>query len=397
MRAAKRTALKVAKWALVIAAGVSFTNFASPSRALGHHGHFGNFGHVGHFGHYGGSFGHYGLGGFYGYSGFGYSPFYFNSYRTSYFGYSSPYYYSFAPVYYRPRFYCAPYVVVPTTTYYYSSYPTFWSGVSVNGIPLASQTQPSDLQPQSNAFRTSYIASAPASTSRSNFSIKPPLSTIAVAPPRAANAPLMMMRDDRDAVALASDIQIGDSPIEMGTKYVSSKPALLQPYSPIWTKAASGLVDEMVAGGHLEEAYNSCKGMEKIAQPKGAGVYLRTALLSYFANRSDSNAPSTDEILDLLDLACSAGSQLEPSELAQTSLSNYLQECSVDVKGSMEQLSRWILDNPTQSGRELLLLTALLKLDGQSERAKIFANEAELLASKSNSFHWDQLLAVCRE
>ena len=198
----------------------------------------------------------------------------------------------------------------------------------------------------------------------------------------------MMLRDaagsDNSAVSHA------------GARYVANKPVGLQPYSPIWTQAAVGLVDDMIQEGRLEDAQLSCKAMEKIEQTKGAGVYLRQALLNYFSQDSASIA-STDDVLNLLNEACAAGSELKPSELSKESLSDYFSACSVDVGRSMELLSKKILDNSSKAGREMLLLTALLKLDGQTERAKLFAGEADQLASKSQAFHWNSLLAVCNE
>ena len=179
-------------------------------------------------------------------------------------------------------------------------------------------------------------------------------------------------------------------------KLVSRKPILLQPYSPIWTKAAVGIVDDMVAAGELDHAHSSCKSMERITQPKGSGVYLRQALLNYFSTDANvTQSSSTDEILQLLDLACAAGSQVQPSELAKDSLGDYFSACLVDVNGTMERLSKSVLELPNNSGRELLLLSALLKLDGQPERAKLFANEVKEQVANSGSFRWNSLLEAC--
>jgi len=183
---------------------------------------------------------------------------------------------------------------------------------------------------------------------------------------------------------------------QRGLRLISNKPALLQPYSPIWTKAAVGIVDDMVAAGELDDAHSSCKSMERITQPKGAGVYLRQALLKYFANEVSSvEKPTTDEILRLLELACEAGSQVLPNELSKDSLQDYFAACLVDVNAKLEQLSQSVLESPNQSGKELLLLSALLKLDGQADRAKLFASEVEEQVAKSGPFRWNSLLDAC--
>ena len=152
----------------------------------------------------------------------------------------------------------------------------------------------------------------------------------------------------------------------------------------------------MVAAGELDHAHSSCKSMERVTQPKGAGVYLRQALLSYFsADASSAAAPSTNEILKFLELACEAGSQVQSTELPKDSLQDYFAACKVDVTGKLELLSKSVLESPNNSGGELLLLAALLKLDGQQDRAKLFANEVEEQFAKAGIFRWHGLLDAC--
>jgi len=183
---------------------------------------------------------------------------------------------------------------------------------------------------------------------------------------------------------------------DQGIFLVSNKPAILQPYSPVWTKAAVGIVDDMVARGDLDDAYSSCKSMERITQPKGAGVYLRQALLSYFSIEVDeAKKPSTDDVLKLFELACEGGSMLQPSELAKDSLQDYFVACTVDVNRTLESLSKSVLDSSNQSGQDLLLLAALLKLEGQDDRARLFATEVKEQASMSNVIRWNAIFDVC--
>ena len=380
----KSLQIKLAKWTLSLAAFGCFSlgqDQSASAHLFGHHHGFGYYGHVG----------------YHGYAGIGYSPFVYRSVYTSYYGLTPYYYptgyYTAHPFCHRPRYYSTysvPYFAVPVQTYYYGTYPVLLGDSSDVGSPvIASQSRPS------TSYRSIASGSTPAFTAPKASSNL----TASTWGMRSADTPLMMLNnDDTDSIKLASaDIEIGPQSVEQGSRYVASKPAVLQPYSPIWTKAASGIVDDMVAAGQMDDAFASCRSMEKIDQPKGAGVYLRQALLSYFANRNASNASATEDILGVLDQACAAGSQLQPSELAKTSLSEYFEHCSVDVNDSMEQLSRWILDNPKKSGRELLLLSALLKLEGQSDRAKLFAAEASELASQSTSFHWNNLLSTCQD
>ncbi len=353
----------LAKWTFVVGSA-TLGGLAMDTQALAHY----------PFHHHHCGFGHHGWGSnFYsGYSNFysGYSNFY--GLRSSYyypsfsFGYG-PRYYSvnyytptyFAPVYYAPVYY---------PPVYYAPACNTWSSINDSfGFPVASSSSPAIQKTSPLAMRTRAIHS------------KSQLPGI-----RVAKVQQQEILENESLV---------DEP---GIQLVSHKPVLLQPYSPIWTKAAVGIVDDMIAAGELDNAHSSCKSMERIKQSKGAGVYLRQALLNYFSSdASSSQKPSTEEVLNQLELACEAGSQVQPSELNKKSLQDYFAACSVDVTGSMEQLSKSVLESPNHSGRDLLLLSALLKLDRQEDMAKLFAMEVNEQATKSGSFRWNRLLEVC--
>lgn len=393
MRLKTWSGMRAVKWTLALISFGVFSN-SIPSTAEAGHPHFRHFRHFG-FRPLG-----YGLG----YSSFGYSPYWNSGFYTSYYGFSSPFYY--APRYYSYG-YAVPYISLPINSYYYQpACPTFWSGVNYgSAFPLASNqaasvgpawataSRPTASRPtaswptaswptaaQGNVRLASNVPAMPASRA----SLVSQTGQPSVSRGLSADAPLMMLRD-------ASGLED-----RAGVRIIANKPVGLQPYSPIWTQAAVGLVDDMIQEGRLEDANLSCKAMEKIEQTKGSGVYLRQALLNYFSQDSSSGA-SPDDVLNLLNEACAAGSALSPSELSKESLSDYFSACTVDVSRSLELLSKTILGNPANAGREMLLLTALLKMDGQTERAKLFADEADQLASKSISFRWNSLLAVCKE
>ena len=384
MRSTKWFSRSILKWTIVkwtLAIGcVAISSLAMESQVYGHH----------PFRHHHGCFGSYGWGSQYssGYSS-GYSSFY---------GLSSSYYYpslsfSYVPQYYSVNYYTPTYfapVYYPPVYYppvYYS--PAFfpcstWSGVNFNvGFPVATNNLARNSTVGSFAATNRF--NAPLATHTRPFQARTPLASKHVSMQVSSVDPIEQVTQVNESLAK-----------ESGVKLVSRKPALLQPYSPIWTKAAVGIVDDMVAAGELEHAHSSCKSMERITQPKGAGVYLRQALLSYFSTDENvAQSGSTDEILQLLELACAAGSQVQPSELAKDSLRDYFSACLVDVNGTMERLSKSVLESPNSSGRELLLLSALLKLDGQPDRARLFANEVGEQVARSGSFHWNSLLEAC--
>jgi hypothetical protein len=387
MRFTFRTGLRVAKWTLaVIVAATVMTSGSNQAQA-----HF--FRHL--FGYHGYGYGGFGCGGL-GYRGIGFYGFGCRPFRgcySSYYAVSTPYYYS-TPVYYtQPIYtynYCVPYVAVPT----YSECAPYFSDVTYSpSYPIAS-APPSASWPVSNLVKNGITPTNSSIANRNSFAAQPS-STLLASSQNAKNAPLMMLRHPEPTLELATIDKTQSPEVNVvGKQYVARKPAVLQPYSPIWTQAATGLVDDLIAAGQLDDAAASCKSMEKIEQAKGAGVYLRQGLLGYFAN---TNSPAaTDKALSLLEQACATGSQLEPSELSKSSLREYFANCSVDLDESMEKLSQSILENPNKSGRELLMLTVLLRMDGQSERSKLFAVEAEQMAAKSDAFHWNNLLNVCQ-
>lgn len=355
MRTTNWFSRSIAKWTLAVGC-VLLGSVAMQSQAYGHfpfHHHHGCFSSSGWGSHYyGGYSSFYGLRSSYYYPSvsfsIGYTPRYYSA------NYYPPTY--FAPVYYPPVYYAPAY------------YPcSSWSSVQTNvGFPIAKNNFPQ--------------------TSNANW----------FAAGNQVNTPLASLPVSKinslTKVAKESDVIEN----QRGLRLVSNKPSLLQPYSPIWTKAAVGIVDDMVAAGELDHAHSSCTSMERITQPKGAGVYLRQALLKVFANDgSPAQKPSTDEILRLLELACEAGSQVLPNELSKDSLQDYFAACLIDVNAKLEQLSQSVLESPNKSGNELLLLSALLKLDGQADRAKLFASEVEEQVAKSVSFRWKSLLDSC--
>lgn len=390
MRCLKWLSRSVARWTLALGC-VAVGNWVTESRANAHfpfHHHHGCFGSYGWGSHYRGvSF-------YSGYSGFGgYSSYYGSSSSCFYpsLSFCAPRYYSvnyYTPTYYTPTYY-APVYYAPT---YYAPAPcSTWSNVpfstsipiGVSGFPVTSAVNSFTAPGFVSSARVSN--SAPLAMQTRSIQTRAPLAGLTVAGKLISN---------RELTVGTTDLEQAQN--QLGKKVVSYKPVVLQPYSPIWTKAAVGIVDQMIAAGELDHAHSSCKSMERVTQPKGSGVYLRQALLNYFSTEeSSSSKPSNEEILKLLELACNAGSMLQPSELAKDSLQEYFAACSVDVEGKLELLSKSILESPEHSGKELLLLSALMKLEGQDDRAKLFATSAAEQAAKSSSFRWNSVLNVC--
>ncbi len=371
MRLTNRNSMSFAKWTLAI--GIATIGcLATNSQAHAHHPfrHHGCFGLTGWGSHYyGGYSSFYGFRSAYGYPSysFGYVPRYYSvSYYTP--AYFAPVYYS--PVYYAPAYYA------PT---YFAPACNSWSSIDYNiSSPLASNSIPRYSAFADATSASSNRTSSPLAMQSRAIEAQSPLAGIPVARKTTAEVVRGLAVSDEKAVQL-----------------VSHKPALLQPYSPIWTKAAVGIVDDMIAAGEFDHAQSSCKSMERITQPKGAGVYLRQALLGYFSSDANASKPSTEEALNMLELACQAGSRVQASELGKDSLRSYFAACLVDVSETMEKLSQSVLESHSDPAKELLLLSALLKLNGQPDRARLFAKEVEPQAANGRSFKWHNLFNAC--
>lgn len=315
-----------------------------------------------------------------------YDSYYSGFYGSGHYGFGSSAFYSAAPFCYTPRlysvnYYSPAYTVIPYTPAFYSSR---YTAPVQNITPAWGHAS----YPSNASFASAKILEG----NPFSLNVAPAQATF----PRAVSSRELTPIDAPKSSSAPTDTSSAAEEREPGLVLVSDKPAMLQPYSPIWTKAAVGLVDEMIAAGEFANAKVSCKSMERIKQPKGSGVYLRQALTTYFAEESSTQSTTNDEqVLNLLEMACSHGSQLEPTELTKKSLHEYFESCLIDVDGSLEQLSKSILDSSSNTGSQLLLLTALLKLDGQQDRAVLFANEAKLQLSGPDGLRWSNLLNIC--
>ncbi len=177
---------------------------------------------------------------------------------------------------------------------------------------------------------------------------------------------------------------------------VVAKPAIkpLTSTSSVWSDSAIGLVDEMVLAGDMPSALRSCDAMASNRQPMSHGIYLRHAILKLFTPDTETDL---QKVLDLLNMSAAAGGEIVPSELGGSTLRDYLEPSRVGLQESLNQFSQNALEGKTDGAADLLLIATLLKLDGQSERCKLFASEAFERAAASESFAWHSLLAAVRK
>ncbi|MFN7733507.1 MAG: hypothetical protein ACK5OB_16540 [Pirellula sp.] len=197
-----------------------------------------------------------------------------------------------------------------------------------------------------------------------------------------------------DAFRMTRDAQRSVQLANPGSKYVSKSdtPAPIQPYSPVWTQSAVGLIDNLMDRGDWEIAFASCQRMEKVPSAQTHPVLLRQAIFELAAHRDAMNPSTLERILDKLNTAVTDGSQLSPSELRNGGLAQYLAPSGISLTDVMDQLSKQALEKPESSVEELLLLASLLTLDDQPERAELFAKEARAQAPLTDAFRWQSLL-----
>ncbi|AMV32174.1 hypothetical protein VN12_08625 [Pirellula sp. SH-Sr6A] len=158
-----------------------------------------------------------------------------------------------------------------------------------------------------------------------------------------------------------------------------------------WEAPGTATLDDLVARGDFASALRSCEAMAKNAQGMAKGVALRHAVLKLFAPESETEL---DAVLNLLNTACAAGSRLEGRELGGGTLRNYLAATPVAFDESVNQFSRLALENSQLAVGNLLLLSALLKLDGQETRSRLFAQEAFDRAAETGELNWNSLMVV---
>lgn len=167
----------------------------------------------------------------------------------------------------------------------------------------------------------------------------------------------------------------------------------LRPGEGVWDASAIGILDDLVRRGDFAAALQSCESMAKNAQGMSKGVALRHAVLKLFAPDSESELSA---VLDLLNTACAAGSKLQGEELGVGTLRGFLESTPVSLDESLNQFSRLTLENPEIAVGNLLLISALLKLDGQEDRSRVFAEEAFERASQTGELNWSSLLMTLR-
>jgi hypothetical protein len=146
------------------------------------------------------------------------------------------------------------------------------------------------------------------------------------------------------------------------------------PTSKPWREAAVGVLDQLVEQGKLDEAWGACQGMDQIAQQLPAEVRLRQAILGALRGESSNWAATR------LAIAWDQGLAIRPEELPRGSLRDYLPKESGELLDqTLDRLARQVLQSQGEDSEQrshLILIAALLRLDGQIDRSRLFALRA---------------------
>lgn len=196
----------------------------------------------------------------------------------------------------------------------------------------------------------------------------------------------------KSRVTASSLTRAGRSPRTVRVSDESLAKQVVQPYSPVWTDAAVGVLDDLVARGDFEVAYKASQRMEKVGSPLNHRVLLRQGLLELIANRDAMDAEVLEQVMDRFAQAADAGSEFQPTDLGGKTVSEYLDGSAIALDDVLDVLAKRVLANPSLSGREMVTLSVLLSLDVQTERSQLFHSESRTLAAHSDGFRWQSIL-----
>lgn len=139
-------------------------------------------------------------------------------------------------------------------------------------------------------------------------------------------------------------------------------------YHSDWIDTAMELIDGMVAEGDAASAYSSCQQLQQVKNDLPASFHLRMAILA------SANKQSPSLIRAHFQEARRLGSKLSAKELPNGNLRSYLQG-AMDIDASLESLAKNAYERDEDKD-SLFVLAALLNLDGQKDRARLFAKAA---------------------
>ncbi len=317
------------------------------------------------------------------------TPIQISFYRTSLY---PTYYWGSGPAYYPS------YLTWPAAFPYgygmpgYGHYYQFHSGPAIVS-PYFLGSQGADARPSSDLSRDYLERYEELAQTYKRDSTAPEAELLTAIPSTASKA--TVGRESSESIRLASWEQAKASEITSSTRprayrVERAKVAIpdLTPTSFAWAQSAIGTVDDLIAKGEIEAAIDACQAMQKNPQLP-AEIYLRHAVLKLFGSKHEVDL---GDVLELLNAACAAGCELTPAELNSDSIRSYIAPTNVSLDEALNQFSKFAIAESKSNTGNLLLIAALLRLDGQDDRSKTFANEAFSKAAESGVIEWSSLL-----
>jgi len=138
------------------------------------------------------------------------------------------------------------------------------------------------------------------------------------------------------------------------------------PAPATWLTAAVELIDLMVEQGGVEEGLQACEQLIKVRDQLPSEIYWRAAALASLSGRD------ARQIVDFVDRAEKAGDRFDGQQFPGGSLRAYAKTAKgTTVDETLNRLAKAAMTS-TNPAAEYRSLSAILTLDGQSSRARVF-------------------------
>lgn len=151
-----------------------------------------------------------------------------------------------------------------------------------------------------------------------------------------------------------------------------------------WLSSAVELIDLMVQQGGVDQGLQACEQLISVRKQLPSEIYWRAAVLASLSGRD------AQKIVAFVELAEKAGDRFEGHQLPGGSLREYAKRANgKTVEETLNRIAKSALtsDHPTAEYRSL---SAMLTLDGQASRARVF------LAAANNPSNLSQPKSVTK-
>ncbi|MDZ4852968.1 MAG: hypothetical protein SGI77_27085 [Pirellulaceae bacterium] len=137
-----------------------------------------------------------------------------------------------------------------------------------------------------------------------------------------------------------------------------------------WLASAVELIDLMVQQGGVDEGLKACEHLIQVRDQLPSEIYWRAALLAAVSGRE------ANQIVAFIDRAEKSGDRFSVRQLPGGSLRAYVKSTkNASIDDAMNRLAQSALKNAKPTA-EYTALSALLALDGQPSRARVFLTAA---------------------